>query len=94
VGVNRFESGTGDKVEVLKVDPRQLAAQGQALERLRAQRDQAIVADRLAGIERAARGTENLMPPLTAALADYVTIGECCRVLRGVFGEYHPGEAA
>ena len=29
-----------------------------------------------------------------AALADYVTIGECCRVLRGVFGEYRPGEAA
>jgi hypothetical protein len=34
------------------------------------------------------------MPPLKAALADYVTIGECCAVLRGVFGEYQPGEAA
>ncbi|HEV3103713.1 MAG TPA: methylmalonyl-CoA mutase family protein [Candidatus Dormibacteraeota bacterium] len=94
VGVNRFESGTGDKVEILKVDPRQQAAQTQALERLRAQRDQAIVADRLAGIERAARGTENLMPPLKAALADYVTIGECCTVLRKVWGEYQPPEAA
>jgi len=43
---------------------------------------------------RAARGTDNLMIPLKAALADYVTIGECCAVLRGVFGEYQPGEAA
>jgi hypothetical protein len=34
------------------------------------------------------------MPPLKAALGDYVTIGECCRVLRDVFGEYQPGEAA
>jgi hypothetical protein len=34
------------------------------------------------------------MPVLKQALADYVTIGECCRVLRGVFGEYRPGEAA
>jgi hypothetical protein len=34
------------------------------------------------------------MAPLKAALADYVTIGECCRVLRAVFGEYQPGEAA
>jgi hypothetical protein len=34
------------------------------------------------------------MPPLKAALADYVTIGECCRTLRGVFGEYRPQEAA
>jgi methylmalonyl-CoA mutase N-terminal domain/subunit len=49
---------------------------------------------RLAEIERAARGTDNLMVPLKAALADYVTIGECCAVLRGVFGEYQPGEAA
>ena len=48
----------------------------------------------LAEIERAARGPENLMIPLKAALADYVTIGECCAVLRGVFGEYQPGEAA
>jgi methylmalonyl-CoA mutase N-terminal domain/subunit len=48
----------------------------------------------LAEIERAARGTDNLMIPLKAALADYVTIGECCAVLRGVFGEYQPGEAA
>jgi methylmalonyl-CoA mutase N-terminal domain/subunit len=53
-----------------------------------------VVDRRLGDIERAARGTENLMPPLKAALADYVTIGECCAVLRGVFGEYHPGEAA
>ena len=48
----------------------------------------------LAALDQAARGSDNLMPPLKAALADYVTIGECCRVLRGVFGEYHPREAA
>ncbi|MEA2656979.1 MAG: hypothetical protein QOI23_2344, partial [Chloroflexota bacterium] len=44
--------------------------------------------------ERAARGSDNLMPPLKAALADYVTIGECCTVLRGVFGEYRPTDGA
>jgi hypothetical protein len=31
---------------------------------------------------------------LKAALADYITIGECCSVLRKVWGEYHPPEAA
>jgi len=45
-------------------------------------------------VDRVARGMDNLMIPLKAALADYVTIGECCAVLRGVFGEYRPGEAA
>jgi hypothetical protein len=34
------------------------------------------------------------MPPLKAALADYITIGECCTVLRKVFGEYQPGDAS
>ncbi len=80
--------------EIMKISPRHQVAQARALKKLRARRSQATVDRRLADIEKAARGTENLMPPLKAALADYVTIGECCRVLRGVFGEYHPGEAA
>jgi len=76
------------------VGPRHQAAQARALKQLRARRDPAVVAGRLAGIERGARGTENLMPPLKAALADYVTIGECCATLRKVWGEYHPPEVA
>ncbi len=94
VGVNRFTTDGEDKVEIMKVGPRQQAAQARALKRLRSQRDQAVVARRLADIERAAHGTENLMPPLKAALADYTTIGECCTVLRQVWGEYRPPEAA
>ncbi|HEX9560732.1 MAG TPA: methylmalonyl-CoA mutase family protein [Candidatus Dormibacteraeota bacterium] len=94
VGVNRYTAAGEDKVEITKVGPRQQAAQARALKRLRARRDQAVVARRLADIERAARGTENLMPPLKVALADYVTIGECCSVLRKVWGEYRPPEGA
>ena len=52
-----------------------------------------VVDRHLDAIGEAARGTENLMPVLKAALADYVTIGECCAVLRDVFGEYRPVEA-
>ena len=94
VGVNRYTETGARPVEIMKVGPRHQAAQSRALEKLRARRSQAAVDGHLADLERAARGTDNLMPPLKAALADYVTIGECCRVLRGVFGEYHPGETA
>ncbi len=94
VGVNRYTDTDVRPVEIMKISPRHQVAQARALKKLRARRSQATVDRRLADIEKAARGTENLMPPLKAALADYVTIGECCRVLRGVFGEYHPGEAA
>jgi methylmalonyl-CoA mutase N-terminal domain/subunit len=94
VGVNRYTNDAEDKVEIMKVGPRHQAAQARALKLLRARRDPAVVAGRIAAIERAARGTENLMPPLKAALADYVTIGECCTTLREVWGEYQPPEVA
>ncbi len=94
VGVNRYTNNAEDKVEITKVGPRHQAAQARALKRLRASRDQGTVARRLADIENGARGTENLMPPLKAALADYVTIGECCAVLRKVWGEYHSPESS
>jgi methylmalonyl-CoA mutase, N-terminal domain len=94
VGVNKYTEADARRVEITKIGPRHQAEQARALEQLRARRSQDAVDRHLAELERAARSTDNLMPVLKAALADYVTIGECCRVLRGVFGEYHPGEAA
>jgi methylmalonyl-CoA mutase, N-terminal domain len=94
VGVNKYIETESKPVEIMKISPRHQVAQARALKKLRARRDNSAVEGHLAELERAARGTGNLMPPLKAALADYVTIGECCRVLRGVFGEYRPGEAA
>ena len=90
VGVNRYATSDADKTEVTRISPRHQEEQAQALARLRARRSKDTVGRRLADIEKAARGTENLMPMLKAALADYATIGECCGVLRGVFGEYEP----
>jgi methylmalonyl-CoA mutase N-terminal domain/subunit len=94
VGVNRYTTDDSDKVEIMKISPRHQAEQAHALAALRSRRSQPVVERRLAAIEAAARGTANLLPPLKAALADYVTIGECCDVLRRVFGEYRPHEAA
>ncbi len=92
VGVNRYTGDDEDKVEIMKVGPRHQAAQARALKLLRARRDSEAVERSLAAIDRAARGTDNMMPPLKAALAAYVTIGECCAVLRRVWGEYQPPE--
>jgi methylmalonyl-CoA mutase N-terminal domain/subunit len=94
VGVNSYTETGAKPVQITKVGPRHQVAQARALKKLRARRSKATVDRRLADLERDARGTDNLMPALKAALADYVTIGECCAVLRGVFGEYQPGEAA
>ena len=94
VGVNRYTDTDSRPVEIMKVSPHHQAEQTHALEKLRARRSKAVVDRHLRELEHAARGSDNLMVPLKAALADYVTIGECCAVLRGVFGEYRPQEAA
>jgi methylmalonyl-CoA mutase N-terminal domain/subunit len=94
VGVNKYVETDARPVDIMRISARQQVAQSRALRKLRARRSKSAVDGRLEALERAARGGDNLMPPLKAALADYVTIGECCRVLRGVFGEYQPGEAA
>ena len=94
VGVNRHTDSSSRPVPIMKISPRQEQSQIRALNRLRARRSKAQVDRRLADLEQAAKGSGNVMPALKAALADYVTIGECCRVLRSVFGEYRPQEAA
>ncbi len=40
-------------------------------------------------VERRARGTENLMPAILAAVEAYATVGEISDALRRAFGEYH-----
>ena len=39
-------------------------------------------------VGEAARGTENLLPPLRDALRAQCTVGELCNVLREEFGMY------
>jgi methylmalonyl-CoA mutase N-terminal domain/subunit len=93
VGVNKYARDDADKVEIMRIDPRQQAEQTSKLQKLRARRSQPAVDRHLGEIETAARGSANLLPVLKSALADYVTIGECCDVLRAVFGEYRPAVA-
>ena len=93
VGVNKYERDDGDRVEIMRLDPQRQQEQIDRVRALRARRSPAVTDRHLAAIGAAARGTDNLLPVLKAALADYVTIGECCTVLRGAFGEYRPMEA-
>jgi methylmalonyl-CoA mutase N-terminal domain/subunit len=59
---------------------------------VRRMRDGAKVEACLAAIERAARGTENVMPHVVAAVEHYATLGEICAWLEKVFGKYKPPE--
>ena len=88
VGVNRFQRDEENPYPALRVDPALEAAQVERLRQLRAKRNAGQVQAALGKVEEAARGTENLLPPLLAAVEAYATVGEISDTLRGVFGEY------
>jgi len=55
--------------------------------RLRAERDAGRAEAALRRLEDGARGDENMVPLLIEAVEQYVTLGEICERLRGVWGE-------
>jgi len=62
----------------------------EGINEVRRTRDNRDVAEKLSALETAARGNENLMPPLIEAAKSYATLGEMMDVFREVFGEYQP----
>jgi methylmalonyl-CoA mutase N-terminal domain/subunit len=57
---------------------------------MRAARDNAAAAGTIERLGQAARGTENLVPHIVAAVKARATVGEIADALRTVFGEYRP----
>jgi methylmalonyl-CoA mutase N-terminal domain/subunit len=90
VGVNRFVDAEERPVELQRVSEEDVRMQIERLQNLRADRDADAVARGLEAVERAARTTDNLLPPMKEALRARATLGEISDLLRGVFGEYRP----
>jgi methylmalonyl-CoA mutase, N-terminal domain len=88
VGVNRFQEGGEEEVELHALDPAAERRQIERTERVRVERDGAEAEQALAGVREAAAGTANLLPPMRAALAARCTVGEVCDALRAEFGTY------
>jgi methylmalonyl-CoA mutase, N-terminal domain len=88
VGMNRFQEEKDSPIPLLRIDPEIERAQVDRLRALRARRDNAQVSSAIAEVERRARGAENLMPAVLAAVEAYATVGEIADALRRVFGEY------
>ncbi len=90
VGLNKFQAEEGRPTGLLRVDPSVGERQSAALAELRARRDASRVKAALRGVDAAARGSANLMPPILEAVRAYATLGEICDAMRAVFGEYRP----
>jgi methylmalonyl-CoA mutase N-terminal domain/subunit len=88
VGVNRFQSAEDAAPPTLRIDPSVEPAQVARLRALRERRDNNQTENALAALQAAARGPENLLPRILAAVEAHATVGEISHRLRRVWGEY------
>ena len=88
VGVNRFTSSGKAPLDLYRPDEGGLRQKLHGLAEVRRRRDASGAARALERLRAAAEGTENLMPPILAAVEADCTIGEITGVLRKVFGEF------
>ena len=93
VGVNEYNTGEEVDIPLLRVDREGERMQIEGINEVRRTRDNRDVSEKLRALEAAAKGNENLMPPLIDAVKSYATLGEMMDVLRSAFGEYEPGWA-
>ena len=91
VGVNKYQIKEKPPEGLLRVDASVGDFQKGKLAKMKAGRDQAAVAAKLAALETACKDEHvNLMPFILDAVKAYATLGEICGVMRKVFGEYQP----
>jgi methylmalonyl-CoA mutase, N-terminal domain len=88
VGVNKFVSTDAGGIEVFRVDPALEQAQVARTTAVRAERDQARWRAAIDAVEQTARGRDNLLPAIIAAVEAHATVGEIADALRRVFGEH------
>ena len=88
VGVNKFQDEETSTPSLQRIDPEGERGQVARVQKVRAERDPVVWAATLVRVEAAARGNENLMPPIIEAVKAYATVGEICDRLREVWGEH------
>jgi len=88
VGVNRFRDETVTTPRLQRIDPDGERRQVEAVGRVRAGRDPAAWEHGLRAVDEAARGGDNLLPPMIEAVRAYATVGEISDRLRAAWGEH------
>ncbi len=87
VGVNEYVMEE-KPVPILYIDEAVEREHTASVVALRERRDSTRTRQAIESLKDAARGKDNLMPPILEASRAYATLGEMCDALRDVFGEY------
>lgn len=90
VGLNKFQTDEKVSIKTFKSDPKTAERQIARLEKVRAERNGAIVQAALGEVRNAAEREENLVLPILKAVKAHATVGEIFDILREIFGDYRP----
>ena len=90
VGVNAYQVDEEVDLERLTVDPAIETKAKQRLQNLREIRNNNKVSELLTKLETSAKSDENLLPLFIECVDNNITLGEICKILRQVWGEYSP----
>jgi methylmalonyl-CoA mutase N-terminal domain/subunit len=89
VGVNRFrDDAPASPAPIQRIDPQAERDQVAGVRRVRAERDAAAWEASMSRLDDAARGEDNLLPPIIEAVRAYATVGEISDRLRVAFGTH------
>jgi methylmalonyl-CoA mutase, N-terminal domain len=88
VGVNRYQDASSAPADLFRIDPEVERQQVERVRALRASRSESEWLPAIAAVEHAARGGDNLVPPIIDAVEKRATLGEIADAMRRVFGEY------
>jgi methylmalonyl-CoA mutase N-terminal domain/subunit len=93
VGVNRYASESpAPPIDTLTIDPALEARQVERVRQVRASRDPSRWRAALDAVTAAARGADNLVPPIVHAVEAHATVGEISDAMRAVFGEHRDSD--
>ena len=88
IGVNKYSTGTEEKIATQNIDARAVNQQLLRLKKLKQNRDDDAVQRSLSSLKKAASNEANLMFHIIHAVKAHSTLGEISDTLRSVFGEY------
>ncbi|HLG55786.1 MAG TPA: methylmalonyl-CoA mutase family protein [Vicinamibacterales bacterium] len=88
VGLNRHTDTKAGTPPVFQIDADIERQQIERVRSVRASRDETDWRAALDAVERAARGSDNLVPVIITAVEKLATLGEVAETMRRVFGEY------
>ncbi|MHA1915600.1 MAG: acyl-CoA mutase large subunit family protein [Promethearchaeota archaeon] len=88
VGVNIFNTDDEYKINIFRYDKESEKRIKEALKKIKQDRDENLVREKLAQLKKVASSSENIMPIMIETVKTYATVQEISDVLREVFGEY------